>query len=51
MNIPELTYLNKINIDFTDIYEIRGLEEYFKKQNKPVLFPIKKNKSTEKSIF
>lgn len=36
-DIPELTYLNKINVDITNVYEIKGLHNYFRKQNKPVL--------------
>ncbi len=40
-SIPELTYLNKINVDFTLVYDIEPLQEYFKKQNKPVLFPCR----------
>lgn len=44
-NIIGLTYLNKVNIDFSEIYDIKKLQEYFKKQNKPVLLPIRSNKN------
>ncbi|WP_372950819.1 hypothetical protein [Mariniphaga sp.] len=37
--IPELIYLNKVNIDITTIYDEKKLQNYFKKQNKPILLP------------
>lgn len=38
-DIDELSFLNYVDVDYTSVYDVEHLEEYFKKQNRPVLFP------------
>lgn len=38
-DIDELSFLNKVDVKYVYVWDVKGLTRYFEKQNKPVLFP------------